>query len=189
MLFIVDKYVTCVLHTDRDWVEEPIQKNVAVLHRRWISLRWGRKSKFISTHLQINILLKFHLLGDEKVSSLALVLAQFCLWTGEYHTPTNSGPQTLRPWGMEKYIHKNSATLLNFCGYHGKSTAPTKCTSSTNYETQSLFYSLVLKAITLSSHIHKKKIKIGYPNTGKLTLKNFDNSSVAMNESWFIEQH
>lgn len=35
----------------------------------------------------------------------------------------------------------------------------------------------------------KKKIKIGYPNTGKLTLKNFDNSSVAMNESWFIEQH
>lgn len=94
MLFIVDKYVTCVLHTDRDWVEEPIQKNVAVLHRRWISLRWGRKSKFISTHVQINILLKFHLLGDEKVSSLALVLAQFCLWTGEYHTPTNSRPQT-----------------------------------------------------------------------------------------------
>lgn len=35
----------------------------------------------------------------------------------------------------------------------------------------------------------KKKIKIGYQNTGKLTLKNFDNSSVAMNESWFIEQH
>lgn len=73
MLFIVDKYVTCVLHTDRDWVEEPIQKNVAVLHRRWISLRWGRKSKFISTHLQITILLKFHLLGDEKVISLFFV--------------------------------------------------------------------------------------------------------------------
>lgn len=35
----------------------------------------------------------------------------------------------------------------------------------------------------------QKKIKIGNPNTGKLTLKNFDNSSVAMNESWFIEQH
>lgn len=58
-----------------------------------------------------------------------------------------------------------------------------------NHETQSFFYSLVLKAmITLSSRDNEKKKEIGYPYTGKLNLKNFDDSSVAMNKSWFIVQ-
>lgn len=80
-------------HTGTDWLEGPIQKNAAVLNGRRISLRRGRKSKFISTHLQIHILLKFYYTRDGKVSLLALMVAQFFLWFCEYHTPTNSWPK------------------------------------------------------------------------------------------------